>query len=148
MSEEDTINNFNELVALFLAEAIRTRRTSLPRAAEICHRVVTSLPSLNSESQVLSMLTEIEKDFEEISLLKQAMHFGRHLSDIKVYEDEIKDYVSQIFPKDIMASNAFLQDAATPGITIQELCLKYPEFVNYLSTSSEKADVLAQIRKS
>ncbi len=128
-----------------MAEVIRTRKTSLARAAEICHRVVASLPSLNSESQALSMLTEIEKDFEEVSLLKQVIHFGSALSEAKIYESEIKDYASKTFPKDIMASNSFLQDAAAPGTTIQELCLKYPEFADYLTRLSEKSQILEQI---
>ena len=142
----DQAFNLNRLVALFLAEAIRSRRTSLPRAAEISHRVVSRLKLLNSENQVLAFLGEIEKDFQEVSALKQALHFGYHPSEIKVYEAEIKDFASRAFTKDIHLSNAFLQDAAKAGMTIQELCVKYPEFCEFLESSPEKARVLAQLQ--
>jgi len=136
----------NQLIALFLAEVIRTRRTSLRRAAEISHLVVSRLPQINSEDQMLLMLTDIEKEFEEVSALKQVLHFGYGPSDIKVYEREIKEYASKIFIKDIHTSNTFLQDAAQPGMNIQQLCLKYPDFCQYLLSFPEKAQALAELQ--
>jgi len=133
--------NLNQLVSLFLAEALRTRRTSLPRAAEISHRVVTKLAALDSEEKALDLLTQIEKDFEEVSMLKQVMHFGHKLSDIRAYEREIKDYASKILENDITLSNAFLEAAARQGMTIEELCLKYPAFCSFLMTVPEKQEV-------
>jgi hypothetical protein len=146
MEAQNTTQNFNNLVALFLAEAIRSRRTSLSRAAEISHRVVSKMDKLNSEDQALELLTNIEKDFEEISTLKQALHFGYQPSDVKVYEAEVKDYASKIFEQDLNFSNTFLQDAAKPGATIQELCLKYPKFCEFLTASPEAANLLPQLR--
>ena len=137
--------NLNQLIALFLAEAIRTRRTSLSRAAEISQRVVSRLPFLRSETGALSMLTEIEQDFREVSVLKQALHFGYQSSDIKVYETEIKDYASKIFSQDIQASNEFLQDAARVGTNIQQLCLKYPDFCSFLQGHADKAPMLEEL---
>lgn len=147
MPAEESTQNFNNLVALFLAEAIRSRRTSLPRAAEISHRVVSRMNMLKSEDQTLELLTNIEKDFEEVTTLKQALHFGYRASDTKVYEAEIRDYASTIFTKDMNLSNAFLQDAAKPGANIQQLCLKYPDFCEYLSSFPEKADLIPQMQK-
>jgi hypothetical protein len=146
MQAQTTTQNFSNLVALFLAEAIRSRRTSLPRAAEISHRVVSSLGKLKSESQTLELLTNIEKDFEEVASLKQALHFGYHNSDVKVYETEIRDYASRIFAADINLSNAFLQDAARPGMTIQQLCLKYPDFCKFLTSCPAVAGVLPELK--
>jgi len=142
---EDTLN-ISQLIALFLAEAIRSRRTSLARAAEISHRVISKLNFLNSESQALFLLTEIEKDFQEVSVLKQALHFGYHPSDVKVYESEIREFASKLLLRDINLSNAFLQDAARPGATIQEVCLKYPDFCDYLLHSSEKGAMLGEFQ--
>ena len=142
---ELTSSNFNQLVALFLSEAIRTRRTSLTRAAEISQRVVSRLPFLRSESGALAMLTDIEKDFEEISVLKKALHFGYEASDIKVYEKEIKDYASEIFVRDIPASSQFLQDASDKQMTIQQLCLKYPGFCDYLQRQPEQSSYFGRI---
>ena len=139
----EQVLNINQLVALFLAEAIRSKRTSLSRAAEISHRVVARINLLKSESQALSLLTEVEKDFTEVSVLKQALHFGNHASDVKIYENEIKDYASKVVAKDIQLSNAFLEDAAKQGANIQELCLKYPEFCSYLQSCSEKSQLLS-----
>ena len=133
---------FNNLIALFLAEAVRSRRTSLSRAAEISNRVLARLPQMKSESQVLSELTEIEKDFGEVAALKQALHFGYQASDIKVYEAEIRDYASKIFASDMKRSANFLQDASRPDMSIQQLCLKYPDFCEYLNHSSEKSGLL------
>ncbi len=133
--------NLNELVALFLAETIRSRRTSLARAAEISQQVVDHLPSLKSEDQMLSALTEIEKDFQEVTALKQALHFGYHSSDIKVYEPEIRDFASNVFSVDMQKSAAFLADAAKPGMTIEKLCLQYPDFCHHLEKNSEKSSM-------
>ena len=146
MAETSATQNFNNLVALFLAEAIRSRRTSLARAAEISHRVVSSLNKLNSENQALELLTNIEKDFEEVASLKQALHFGYKASDVKVYEAEIRDYASKIFAQDMGLSNTFLHDAARPGADILQLCLKYPDFCDYLSSCPDKAALLPQLR--
>lgn len=138
--------NFNNLVALFLAEAIRSRRTSLSRAAEISQRVISGLGKIASEGQALAMLEDIEKDFEEISDLKQALHFGYESSDIKIFEPEIKDYASKIFTQDLKLSGDFLNDAARPDMTIQELCIKYPQFCQFLLSSPEKAELLPELQ--
>lgn len=133
---------------MFLSEAIRSRRTSLSRAAEICHRVVSRLRVLRSETQVLDLLTQIEKDFEEVVTLKQALHFGYQSTDVKVYETEIKEYASKILVSDINLSYTFLQDAARHDISIQQLCLKYPDFCDYLSKNSDKAALVPQLQES
>lgn len=137
--------NLNELVALFLAETIRSRRTSLGRAAEISQQVIDHLPSLKSENETLAVLTEIEKDFQEVSALKQALHFGYQTSDIKVYEPEIRDYASNVFTSDMQKSAAFLTDAAKPGMTIQQLCLQYPDFCQHLAKSSNKSSMIGNL---
>ncbi len=118
----------------------------MSRAAEISSRVVSRLDSLNSENQALKMLTEIEKDFGEVYALKQALHFGYQPSEIKVYEAEIKEFASKALAKDIQLSNAFLQDATTQGTTIQKLCVKYPQFCNFLLVSSEQGHLAVELQ--
>lgn len=144
---EQTLN-LNQMVALFLAEAIRSRRMSISRAAEISQRVVSNLPRVSSENEVLNMLTDISRDFDEVVVLKQALHFGHHPSDVKIFESEIKYYASEILENDIDASNAFLQYAAQPGMTIQQLFLKYPTFCQFLMSHPDKAEVLQSLRVS
>ncbi|MCL5774591.1 MAG: hypothetical protein M1333_00085 [Patescibacteria group bacterium] len=124
--------SFKQLVAMFLAEVVRSRRTSLARAAEISDRVIQLLPDMKTEAEALSLLTEVEKEFEEMVVLKQALHFGYKENDVQVYEHDIKDYAAEIFSKDMSLSVAFLHDAARPGMDIQKLCLKYPDFCDYL----------------
>lgn len=142
---DQALDNLKQMIAMFLSEAIRTKRITLARAAEISQRVVADLPFIMNESGALMMLTDIEKDFGEITVLKQALHFGYHASDIKIFEQEIKDYAAKIFVRDIPLSNRFLQDAASVGMTIQQLCLKYPDFCDYLQNHTNKAEVLREI---
>lgn len=138
-------NGFGQLVALFLAEIIRSRRTSLRRAAEIAYRFVSLVPSLSSETEALEMLTAIEREFEEVAALKQALHFGYNDSDIKVYEKEIKEFASMVFVQDMVQSATFLQDAARPEMTIQKLCLRYPQFCGFMATT-DKAPLLGELQ--
>jgi hypothetical protein len=147
MSQTAELINFKELVALFLAEIIRTRRTSLGRAAEIANRVVRNLPQIRNEEDALAMLTDIEQDFGEVENLKQALHFGYKDSDIKVYEKEIKDYASEVLKDSMENSTGFLQEASMPGTTIQQLCLKYPDFCEFLLSVSGKSQVFRQVSK-
>lgn len=129
---EGFLEQLKQLVAVFLAEVIRSRRTSLARAAEISDRVVQLLPQMKSEAEALALLTEVEKDFEETVVLKQVLHFGYKDTDIQLYEHNIKEYAAMIFVKDMVLSVAFLHDAAQPGMDIRKLCLKYPDFCQYL----------------
>jgi len=146
MTTENQQFSFNQLIGLFLAEQIRSRRTSLRRAAEIAQLVARKLREKNNEKEVLSIISEIEKDFSEITVLKQALHFGYTKSDIKIYEQEIKEFASQIFARNMVHSATFLQDAAAANMSIQELCLKYPEFCNFLYSHPEKAGLLHELQ--
>jgi hypothetical protein len=130
--------NFANLVALFLAENIRSRKISLKRAAEISETVVLNLARLGSEEEVLQFLAEVERDFEEVITLKQVLHFGYAQTDIAMYEDEIKEYAARIFPEDMVLSAGFLQDAIKPEMTIQKLSLKYPDFCRFVFASGKK----------
>ncbi len=143
---ENFSGQFKQLVAMFLAEVIRSRRTSLARAAEISDRVIQLLPQMKSESETLALLTDVEKDFEEMVVLKQALHFGYQETDIQVYEHDIKEYAAQVFGKDMSLSVAFLQDAARPGMDIQRLCVKYPDFCQYLVSDPNNAPFLEKLK--
>lgn len=143
-------NNFtaqlNYLIATFLAEILRSRQTNLRRAAEICSYVVKFLPRMKSESEALLLLSDIEKDFEEVLVLKQALHFGYKDLDVKLYEYEIKEYAAKTFTKDMVGSVNFLKDAALPEMDIQKLCLKYPDFCEYLLSSPQKQTLISHFQ--
>jgi len=137
----------NQLIALFLAEIIRSRRTSLKRAAEISRFVIKTIPAIHSESEALNMLTLIEKDFEEVITLKQVLHFGYKKSNIKIYEQEVKEFAAEVLIKNMVESSAFLQDAAREDMTIQELCLEYPKFCEFFYQHSEKAQLFPNLKQ-
>jgi hypothetical protein len=137
MSEEKNFS-FYHLVALFLSEIIRSRRVSLRRGAEIAQSVVDRLSFIHSEEEALMMITDIEKEFEEVVILKQALQFGFEKNDTKVFENEIKDFASKIFLSDMAESAEFLHYASKEKITIQELCLRYPAFCVFLNSCANK----------
>ena len=138
--------NLDQLAAAFLAEVLRSRTTSLRRAAEISHRVITTISSASDEAETLSKLVELEKDFEEVTALKQALHFGHKESDTKVYEKEIKEYASKTFSRDMVLSSIFLQEAAKSDMTIQKLCVKYPDFCNFMLSFTDKAPIIKDLQ--
>ncbi len=138
-------NYFVQLVAFFLAEIIRSRRTSIRRAAEISELMVRNLPSLTSEAAALGWIEKLERDFEELTDLRQALSFKYDTSNIKVYDGEIRQYASILFERDMAQSAAFLKDAAQPGMVIQELCIKYPDFCDYLIRQTDKAALLPEL---
>jgi len=144
MTQALTHNNFVQLVAYFLAEVIRSRRTSLRRAAEISQRVIDHIQELVSEDQALAWVTNIEKEFEEISSLKMALHFNYQASEVEVYEKEIKEFASGLFEQDLALSASFLKDASSVDNSIQQLCIKYPGFCEYLMKKTDKAELLPE----
>jgi hypothetical protein len=141
----ESAENFKFLVALFLAEELRSRHVTINRAAEISSLVVEALPQLSNEETVLTFLTQIEHEFEEVGLLKQALCFNYQDDDINVYTKEIKDFAAQLFESDMVASATFLQNAASPGMTIQKLCIKHPDFCQSLLLSVEKTPLLKRL---
>lgn len=143
---EDFFSQFRQMVAMFLAEIIRSRRISLRRAAEISGEVIALLPQVHTEKDVLGLLTEVEKDFEEIVVLKQALHFGYNETDIKIYEHDIKEFAAEIFTKDMPLSVGFLQDASRPSMDIVKLCLKYPDFCQFLLKDPKKIELAGKLQ--
>jgi hydroxymethylpyrimidine pyrophosphatase-like HAD family hydrolase len=143
----DNLKNLKNLIAMFFSENLRSRRTSIGRAAEIARRVLELLPKFDSEGQVLSGLWEIEKDFVEIGELRHALHFGYNPSEIIVYEKEVKEYAADVFKNNMAKSVAFLQDAAKPTMSIQELCIRYPQFCEFLVNKTEKGEIIQGLRQ-
>ncbi len=134
----ETLEGFNQIVALFLSEVLRSRKTSIKRAAEISSRLTEGLLKVQTEPEVLGLLTAMEKDFEELSTLKEALHFGIKESDLRIYEHEIKEYAAELSKADLVRSAKFLQDAARKNNTIQQLCLQYPDFCRLLMSSDKR----------
>lgn len=131
----------NTIVSLFLSEIIRSRKTSIPRAAEISDHVLKAMERLrNDETEMLRLLDDLEKDFQEVAGLKKTLHFGRRQDDIRAYEREIREYAANLFKKDMICSAAFLRDAAQSR-SIRDLCQEYPDFYEFLETT-DKAEVV------
>ena len=129
-----------------MSEIIRSRRTTITRAAEISSLVLNKMDEIQSEKELLVLLNNLEKEFEEVLALKEALHFGHSSSDVKIYDKEIRQYAADHFIHDAAGSAAFLQVAGSPGLSIQELCLKYPEFCHYLLYNSDKSNMLNKLQ--
>lgn len=119
---------------MFFSEVIRSRKITIARAAELSGAIIDAYKTVQDETQLLEVLSELEKDFDEVFMLKEALQFGQTLSETKIYEKEIREYAADLFARDMVLSAAFLQDARQPGATIQQLCLKYPYFSNFLAS--------------
>ena len=55
----DFFSQFKQMVAMFLAEVIRSRRISLRRAADISGEVIALLPQVKSEKDVFLKIRNI-----------------------------------------------------------------------------------------
>lgn len=138
----DFSNGYRQLIALFLAEVIRSRHTTIHRAAEVARAVVHGFEQIHTEEDALRYVTDIEREFEEVGRLRQALHFGNKPFEVSVYEQEIREYAARLFEQDMVTSSEFLQVAAKKHMTIQELCVKYPDFCEYLYRNKEKRELV------
>lgn len=146
MTEVLTQNNYVKLIAFFLSEIVRSRRTSIRRAAEISQSVINNMDVFTSEELVLTWVTRLEKDFEEIGDYKKALHFNFDSSSISVYEDEVKQFAAWLFENDMARSAQFLKDASDRQVNIQQLCIKHPDFCDYLLQHTDKGVILQNLQ--
>jgi len=142
---ENILPNNNTLVALFLSEILRSRRTTVQRAAEISSQVLRVMHKVKNETELLNMLGNLETEFEEVGTLKQALHFGVSYSELKLFEPFVRQYAAELFKKDMEASTAFLKDAAAKDASIQQLCIKYPAFCQFLTSNPEVAAITRRV---
>ncbi len=130
------------IVSLFLSEIIRSRNTPIPRMAEISGDVVEAMQKLrDDETEMLCLLRQLEKDFQGAVALKQTLHAGHSRNEVRIFDQEIREYAAELFKTNLVASAAFLRDAADCA-SMDKLCRQYPEFNQFLNAKTDKAPLL------
>jgi hypothetical protein len=134
------------IVSLFLSEIIRSRKITIPRAAEISSQVLKAMEQLrDDETEMLRLLDQLEKDFQEVAALKQTLRVGKGDLDVRVYDEEIREYSAELFKTNMVASAAFLRDAARSD-SIDKVCAVYPDFCNFLIEKTDKAEIVKKLK--
>ena len=108
--------------------------------------VLQNMGKIQTEEQLLQLLNQLEHDFEEVTALKDVLHFGHDNGEIKIYDHEIREFAANNFPHDAVSAAAFLQEAAQSGMVIQTLCLKYPDFCHFLIYNSDKSEAVNNLQ--
>ncbi len=135
-----------KIVGLFLAEIIRSRNTTVTRAAEISSQVMRAMEKLrDDEVAMLHLLGELEKDFQQVVALKQTLRFGHEDNQIREFDKEIREYASELFKISMVISAGFLRDAAE-STSIEKLCKQHPDFTDFLLTKTDKAPIARQFK--
>ncbi len=135
-----------KIVSLFLSEIIRSRNTTVTRAAEISSQVMRAMEKLrDDEVAMLNLLGQLERDFQEVIALKQTLHFGHEDNQIQAFDKEIREYASELFKVSMVISAGFLRDAAESP-SIEHLCKHHPDFTDFLLTKTDKAAIARQFK--
>jgi len=129
MNQKD---QYAKSVCFFLAEEIRVKQMSLPRAAEIAQKVVDNLNLIDSEQDFLRFIKELSKDFEELFQLQERIQMDIHISTRKNLENKVREFVANILPQDTNLALRLLQEAIKDEINTDDLCKKFPEFQQFL----------------
>jgi signal transduction histidine kinase len=128
---------YAQMVCLFLAEALRTRRISLQRAAEIAEKFLQNLSLLDTENDFLSLIKELAKDFDELDVLESRVAKSKETTEKRRLESLVKEFVIGILATDVKMAMSILQDASTDNAKLSDLGAKYPAFKNYLSKNDQ-----------
>jgi hypothetical protein len=85
----------------------------------------------DDEGEMLDLLRQLEKDFQEAVALKQTLHVGHNGNEVRIFDKEIREYAANLFKTNMVVSAAFLRDAAD-SVSMGQLCRQYPEFHQFL----------------
>lgn len=121
------------MVCLFLAEQLRVRKISLPRAAEIAQKVVSNINLLDSEQDFLRLVKELAKDFEELVRLEERVFFWVDINHRKVMEENVRGCVVEMIGQDPVFALELLNMAIKDGATVEDLKIKFPQFAAFLT---------------
>jgi hypothetical protein len=124
---------YAKMVCLFLAEGLRTRRISLRRSGEIAEKILQNINLVDTESDFLSLVKELSKDFEELTVLESKIARTKELNEKKWVEAKVREFAIHSLPADSQSALSILQDAADGNSDLTKLQEKYPAFKNYLN---------------
>lgn len=124
-------------VCYFLAEELRVQRVSLPRAAEIAQKVVDNLNLIDTEQDFLRLILDLSKDFEELHKLHERIRFDIDTSNRRGLEEEVREFVVNILPRDTDLALRILKEAVKDDIKDEDLSHDFPEFKVFLEKNKK-----------
>ncbi len=124
---------YAKAVCYFLAEQLSIRNIELPRAAEIAQKVTENIRLIETEQDFSRFIKELSGDFEELYMLGDRIEMHIHVSVRKDLEEKVREFVVNILPQDTNLALQILNEAIKDDITVQDLCLKFPQFNHFIS---------------
>lgn len=125
--------DYAKMVCLFLAELLRTHKISLNRAAEIAQKVVENINLINNEKDFLGLISELNKDFEELFRLEDRVFFHIAVDERKQMESQVRSFVIQIISDDPKMALDIMMEAIKEESKLETLSVKFPKFNDFLS---------------
>jgi hypothetical protein len=126
-----TSDHYAKMVCLFLAEGLRSRRITLPRASEIAEKVLAHINLIDTESAFLSLIKELSHDFEEIRPLHGKVLEEQQSTDRRKVERLVEQYAVQLLPTDPKQAMAILDIASKQAISLNLLSVQFPDFKRF-----------------
>jgi len=123
---------YAQAVSFFLAELLRTRKISLNRAAEIAQKVTENINLIDSEERFLSFIKEISSDFEELFQLQERISFTIKYDARRDFEQKVREFAISTLATDATLACQVLQEAVNENCEINQLCVKFPQFSEFI----------------
>ena len=140
MNQQKSDNNkeqYARAVSLFLAEELRVRKISLPRAAEIAQKVVENINLIDSEARFLGFIKEISSDFEELFQLQERIDMHMKYNARREFEEQVREFAILTLSNDAALASQVLQEAVNENSEINQLCAKFPQFASFIKIKSK-----------
>jgi len=125
-------NEYAKAVSLFLAECLRTHRTSLTRAAEIADKVLQNINLIDTEQRFLEFVKILSADFEELHHLGEVFHMHVKIKERQYLEQKVRMFVIQAMSSNMQLASDVLQEAIRESVSIEDLSGKFPEFKQFM----------------
>ncbi|HTL39700.1 MAG TPA: hypothetical protein VL306_02720 [Methylomirabilota bacterium] len=130
-------------VCMFLGEQLRTHHLTLARSADIAQKVLENLNLIDTETDFLKFIKELERDFQELVALSSKLSFEKEISDRQEMEASVREFAISMLPQDVSLALSVLEDAIKEKVTLAQLIKKFPNFDDFLNQRNES---LALIR--
>ena len=125
-------NEYARAVSLFLAESLRTHRTSLARAAEIAQKVLQNINLIDTEAQFLDFVKVLSSDFEELHHLGEVFHMHMKVSERQYLEQKVRLFVIQVISSNMSLAASVLDEAIKDDVSLDALTAKFPDFKEFM----------------
>jgi hypothetical protein len=125
-------NEYARMISLFLAELLRTRKTSLNRAADISQKVVENINLIDTEVDFLRFVQMLTSEFDEMVPMKEVVQLHIRKNHRVDLEQKVKSFVIHIMQEDPNHALEVLQEASKDDAKLPDLCLKYPKLKQFI----------------